>query len=86
MIKQICSNGTIDDELLQLRQTLIRNGYPRRFAERKLTPTQHPEKAPAVQKKTLYVQVDFKVPEKKPSAQSFIVFSSRPTIHVCVKD
>ncbi|CAH8657305.1 unnamed protein product [Schistosoma guineensis] len=99
-IRRICSNDTIDGELFYLRQTLIKNGYPPRFIDRNLVPRPH-DKALTVEKKTLFMNMEFKgdtaaeILNKRISksmnktfhaAKLRIIFSSRPTILGCVKD
>ncbi|CAH8682076.1 unnamed protein product [Schistosoma rodhaini] len=100
-IKRICSNDTINEELFNLQQTLIKNGYPPRFVDSNLTPGLHQEKASTVQKKTLFMNMEFKgfiaaeILNKRISkslnkifyaAKLRIIFSSQPTILGCVKD
>ncbi|CAH8436738.1 unnamed protein product [Schistosoma rodhaini] len=100
-IKRICSSDTINEELLHLRQTLIKNGYPPRFVDSNLTSRRQQQITLTVQKKTLFMNMEFKgdtaaeILNKRISktlnktfytAKLRIVFSSRPTIRVCVKD
>ncbi|CAH8606789.1 unnamed protein product [Schistosoma guineensis] len=59
-IKRVCSTDTIDGELSHLRQTLIRNGYPPRFVYSNLIPRLHHEKPSTLQKKTLFMNMEFK--------------------------
>ncbi|KAH9588555.1 hypothetical protein MS3_00005921 [Schistosoma haematobium] len=99
-IRRICSDDTIDGELFYLRQILIKNGYPPRFIDRNLAPRLH-DKASTVEKKTLFMNMEFKgdtaaeILNKRVSkslnktfyaAKLRIVSSIRPTIRGCVKN
>lgn len=50
--RKLCFRDTRDDELLQLRQILVRYIYLPTFGDGDLTPRQYPEKTLTVQKST----------------------------------
>ena len=58
--RRICSEDSLQHELQVITNTLLENGYPKRFIEKNSQPNTRPDSIPSVEKLKVYIELPFK--------------------------
>ena len=58
--RRICSDDSLTKELELITNTLLTNGYPKRFIDKHSVPSAKPEVVPSVEKLKVYIELPFK--------------------------